>query len=275
MKILVTGASGLVGRAVLAEAQARGHDVLAAGRKGPVHWPPGPVPQSDAVIHLAGASIGGRRWNRRYKQELWDSRIDNTRALVEGMAPATRFVCANAVGYYGREPDGPCHEDSPPGDDFLARLCVAWQEEAQRHDNTVVVRFGHVLAADDGILSRLIPLHKLRLAGIIGGGTQGLPWVHHEDLARLLVDAAQGDWTGIAIGAASNMTYRQLHEALCDRVGGFKPLRVPDAALRVRLGEFAGDLLGGQVVRPRHRHGWEPRFTELGATLDALGIGND
>lgn len=285
MRVFVTGATGLVGSRLVDALVARGDTVLAASRdpkKLPaqegverVRWPGGDLDLSDVdvAVHLAGASIGGGRWTDRYMQELRDSRIDTTQALVGALPPSAALVAASAVGIYGRDPTGPCSEERSPGDDFLARLCIDWEAAARRHPGrNVQLRFGHVLAAHEGLLARLEPLHRFWVAGAIPPGDQHLPWIHADDLTRVLLWAIDGDAAGPVNAVAANTTAGGLHKALCTRLGGFGWLKVPRPALRIVLGRFAAYLTGGQEVVPARLHGagFEPAFRNLEAALDDL-----
>lgn len=261
-RVLVTGASGLVGTEVVAQLVRAGHDVLAASREPnrhlwhpdvqPVHYEAGkPLPRGlDAIINLAGASIGGKRWSRTYKQELVHSRLQAVRDAIAASPKA--LIQASAIGFYGMDPQGTCPEDRGPGDDFLADLCRRWEEEAaQNSGRTAVFRFGHVLSdGKEGILGRLVPLYKARLGGRIGSGEQGLPWVHVKDVARALVwamdnETVQGTFN---LAAPEAVTQRTFNDALADALGVRAPWWIPGAAMRVAVGELGPYLVGGQTT---------------------------
>ncbi len=264
MKILVTGASGLVGTETLAQLIRGGHRALAASRDPdhhlwhpdvePIHYVPGkPLPKGlDAIINLAGASIGGKRWSKIYKQELVHSRLQATRDAVAA-APAA-LVQASAIGYYGQNPDGVCHEDRGPGEDFLADLCRRWEEEAAQHKGRLAVfRFGHILSdGKEGILGRLVPLYKARLGGRIGSGKQGMPWVHVEDVARALVWAAENEAVSgtYNLAAADHVTQDAFNQELAHALGVAAPWWIPGPAMRLAVGELGPYLVGGQETPP-------------------------
>jgi uncharacterized protein len=269
MRVLITGASGLVGKRLSARLLDAGHAVIGTSRDPAstdlapgVHglrWdgvapfpPPGPV---DGVVHLLGDSIAKGRWTEAKRQRLLDSRLVSTRRLVEWMAglPTPRrprvFVCANAVGYYGLRPAGRVDESAAPGDDFLARLCRAWEAEARKAPvRTVVLRIGHVLSADGGYLGSILPFSRLGLGGPLGSGRQPFPWIHIDDLCAIL------QWALVEANAAG--VYNAVapaHDVQCDLVRALDrvlPVRsripIPAAALRLRFGEFADAMLGGQ-----------------------------
>ncbi|MGB1587078.1 MAG: NAD-dependent epimerase/dehydratase family protein [Thermoplasmatota archaeon] len=277
MRILVTGASGLVGRHVVAALE--GHDVFAASRSPAemdlpdhataVQWPD-ELPDVDAVIHLAGASIGGRRWNRAYMDEIRTSRIGSTQTLTQRYGNDVHLISTSAVGYYGRDPDGPCPVDRAPGNDFLAQVCKDWEAAAHAHAGpTTIFRFGHVLAPGDGLLGRLEPLHRWRVAGIIPPGSQFLPWIEAHDLAAQLVHAATSGAEGTYNANVGNVAVADLHRALCARIGGIRWMPVPRLALRLALGPFAPYLMGGQEAVSRLPEGGPtPDWTDLESYLD-------
>lgn len=266
MRVLVTGASGLVGQETVRALQDRGHDVVASSRDPTEHdWPPGveavawdgpdaaPVQDLDGIINLAGASIGGKRWSTRYKQTILDSRLRVTQgAVATADRDGAALINASAIGVYGRDPRGVCHEDRPPGDDYLAQVCRQWEATAMKAGpRTAVLRFGHVLDADEGILGRLVPLYKARLGGRIASGKQGLPWVHKEDVARALVWALEGDAEGAYnLAAPEAATQADLDRELGRALGVCHAWRIPGFAMRIAVGELGPYLVGGQTTPP-------------------------
>lgn len=285
MQVLVGGASGLVGRAVTRRLLAAGHRVIAASRNPAAHaWPDGvqavqwtgpePWPEPvDAVVNLAGASIGGKRWSRSYKRQLLQSRLQSTRgAAATARAHGARLVSAGAIGYYGIDPDGPCPEDRMPGDDFLARLAADWEAAADT-PNRVVFRFAHVLHANDGILGRLVPLYRARLGGRIGSGKQGLPWIHVDDVASAIHWAVEGHGSGTYnLAAPQATTQSDVDRALGKALGVAHPWWIPGPAMRIAVGGLGPYLVGGQVTPPDRLlgDGFEFRFTDLDAAMADL-----
>src|SRR5476649_956965 len=183
MKVLVAGASGLIGTRLLAALRARGDEAVALPRFGAVPWT---VEGVDAVVNLAGASIAGKRWSPAYKKELFDSRVLPTRALVEAIAKASQkprvLVSGSAVGFYGDGGDAIIDESTGPGKDFLSELAVAWEAEASKTSiRFVLPRTGIVLSSKGGALEKMLPPFKAFVGGPIGSGKQWLPWIHLQD----------------------------------------------------------------------------------------------
>jgi uncharacterized protein (TIGR01777 family) len=278
MRILVSGATGFIGRAVVLRLQRDGHHVVALVRDparargllgADVGLEPhgaGPaalgaaVGMADAVVNLAGEPIVGGRWTAARKQRLTDSRVLTTRALVEAMAAAPRrpavFVSASAVGYYGDRGDERLTEASSPGEDFLSTLCVAWEREALRARElgvrVVTPRIGVVLGPGGGALAKLQPLVAAGLGGRLGSGRQYTPWIHLEDLAELFARAVADERFAGALNATAPapVTNRELTSALARRLHRPAVFAAPAFALRLALGEAAAALLGGQRAEP-------------------------
>ena len=212
MKILITGGTGFVGQQLTSRFVQEGHEVtiLSRSSKGSGEVPKqvsyligdptrkgswqDSVPAHDIIINLAGASIFSK-WSDEYKKLLRESRILTTRNIVEGIPsnpdnPIALFS-TSAVGYYGFHGDEELDEDSPPGNDFLARLAVEWEEEAlkarEKGARVIITRFGIVLGEKGGALGQMIPLFKKFIGGPIGSGKQWFSWVHIKDLAGAFV----------------------------------------------------------------------------------------
>jgi uncharacterized protein (TIGR01777 family) len=277
MKALVTGATGFVGPrllrlldspVVVSRNPERARQAI-GNLAGPIfRWDPlrEPLPAEaldgvGVVYHLAGESVAEGRWTAAQKARIRDSRVIGTRHLVQGIAQAERkpsvLVSASAVGFYGNRGDDELTESSPPADDFLAEVCVAWEREAmaaQQHGvRTVTARTGIVLGAGGGALGKMLTPFKLGAGGPLGNGRQWMPWIHVADLARLYVHAAdtasiRGPMNAVAPHPVRNSEFtkalgRQLHRP------AFMP--APYLGLRLLFGEFAQVLFASQRVIPR------------------------
>lgn len=288
MKYVVAGGSGFLGRALTRELVARGHEVVVLTR-GPgrsadgvrtVTWTMDPVDAwareldgADGVVNMAGAGIADRRWNAARKQELRQSRIDATRALVAAIRQATArprvFVSGSAIGFYGPQPEGgpPLDESAPPGSDFLSTLAVDWEAEAHAASalgcRVVILRTGVVLDRRGGALEKLIPPFSFFVGGPLGSGRQVMSWIHLIDWVELVVwllrrDDAVGVFNGTAPHPSTNAEFSA---ALGRALGRPSWLPVPGIALKIIVGEMAGPaLLAGQRVVPR-------RALDLGFTF--------
>lgn len=296
--LVVTGASGLIGSALAAALRdekrplrlvSRTPSRLAASEGvGTVGWDglelaAAALAGAKAVVHLAGEPIFGGIPTRARRERMWASRIDSTRSLVRriGELPSSErpraLVCASAVGYYGDRGEEELREEAAPGAGFLADLCVAWEEEARTaaaHGVRVTrLRFGIVLSRRGGALPPLLLAFRAGLGGRIGDGRQWFSWLHLDDavaLIRLALDdaRAEGVLNAVAPGAVRNADFtRTLARAL--RRPALVP--VPAFAVRLGLGELAGELLGSRRVVPARAGALGHRFrhADLGSALAA------
>jgi uncharacterized protein (TIGR01777 family) len=281
---LVTGSSGLIGTALTGRLEAGGHRVTrlvrhpsatGGGRRqgtADVSWDPdrgtldraaleraGPF---DAVVHLAGAGIGDKRWSPARKQVILRSRTASTSLLVDAVVeltpPPPVLVSASAVGYYGDRGDEVLTERSAPGSGFLAEVCSVWEAAAapavDAGIRTVLLRTGIVLSADGGVLGRQLPLFRLGLGGRIGSGHQYRSWITLEDEVSVILACIEDAGLSGPVNATAPhpVTDAELARALGAALHRPVVLAVPGAALRLALGsEMATDLvLGGQRVLP-------------------------
>lgn len=270
MRVLVSGANGLIGTALRHALEARGDEVVALTRgDGGIRWQPrdgrieGAVDGFDAVVNLAGAGIGDHRWTASYKDEIRESRVAGTRALAEALAgsgtPPSVFVSGSAVGWYGnRGREELLDETSSPGDDFLAHVCRDWEAAtapaAESGIRTALIRTGVVLAPDGGVLKRLLVPFRLGLGGKISRGSQYMSWITLGDEVRAIVHIIDGELDGpvnlTAPHPCTNETFtRMLGEVL------HRPTKLPTpvAALKLALGaELVESLMmHGQRVFPK------------------------
>ncbi|MBD8710019.1 TIGR01777 family protein [Pseudomonas sp. CFBP 13711] len=296
MHILLTGGTGLIGRRLCKHWLAQGHQLTVLSRKpddvarlcganvrGIAHFDDIGSQHVDAVINLAGAPIADRPWTRKRKILLWDSRITLTEQLVTWLERREQkpdvLISGSAVGWYGDGGERELDENAQPvSEDFASRLCIAWEETAQRAETlgirVVLVRTGLVLADEGGMLQRLLPPFKMGMGGPIGNGRQWMPWVHIEDQIALIDflmnrDDARGPYNACAPSPARNRDFAKTLASVLHRPS-FMPM--PAVALRVLLGELSILLLGGQRARPDRLQeaGFTFRFTDLRAALENL-----
>jgi uncharacterized protein len=270
--IVIAGGSGFLGRKLVKTFEGEGHhvDVLtrrpAAGND--VQWrpdgSPGVLPREldtkDAVINLAGEGIADGRWTADRKAAIRNSRMLATRTLVRAVAqcaqPPKVFVSASAVGYYGATGDEPIAESSPAGTDFLARLCVEWEQEARVVESPstrlAIARTGLVLDKDGGALARMLLPFKLGVGATLGSGDQYMPWIHAEDWASMIAWIVQNDRATGAfnVTAPAPVTNRAFTRTLGRVVRRPALFHAPAFALKAALGEMAGVLLTGQRALP-------------------------
>ncbi|MFD9598214.1 TIGR01777 family oxidoreductase [Kitasatospora sp. NPDC059973] len=279
MRIAVTGSTGLIGSTLVRSLLADGHEVVRLvrhrSRTGPrpdgttaIGWNPllGQVDRAglagvEAVVHLAGAGVGDRRWTDAYKREIRESRVLGTETLAVAIAeldkPPRVFVSASAVGYYGQTGDRVIDEDSPAGDDFLAEVCVEWEASARPAERAgirvVHPRTGLVLSAAGGAGGRLFPLFRLGLGGRLGDGRQYWSFISLADevaALRFLID--RDDLSGaFNLSAPEPVTNAELTAALGRVLKRPTPFPVPEAALKTVLGELAVEVTGSHRVVPR------------------------
>lgn len=274
MRILVTGSHGLVGSALLKSLVDDGHEVvrLVRGERAfgspDIEWHPeqGVVdPRQfeglDAVFHLAGESIAGGRWTGEKKRAIRDSRVRDTRLLSETLAslsqPLSVFVCASAIGYYGSRGDEVLTEESGPGDDFLASVCVEWEHATvaavEKGIRTVNTRFGIILDRNGGALAKMLTPFRMGIGGRVGDGKQWMSWIALPDVVAglkfvLLDSAARGPVNFVAPEPVTNAEFTATLGRVLSRPTFFP---VPGFGVRLAFGEM-GDalLLTSQRVDP-------------------------
>jgi uncharacterized protein len=300
VRVIITGASGLIGSVLVAELREHGAEVTVLSRDPSrarealgveaVGWDPleEPAPVqalagADAVVHLAGENIA-QRWSAQAKRAIRESRVTGTRNLLAGLEAAGRegdgqrphaLVSGSAVGYYGPRGEEPLDEDSPAGSDFLAETCVAWEAEAQKASalgmRVVLIRTGVVLDREGGALAKMLPPFRLGVGGPVAGGGQYMSWVHREDLVGMICAALQDErWSGPVNGTAPGpVTNREFSHALGHALHRPSLLPVPGFALGLLYGEMAEIVTTGARVMPAKPLvlGYDFRHPELDEAL--------
>jgi uncharacterized protein len=287
MRVAVTGATGLIGRALVKALGERGDEVVALSRDAdrasqvlgdhvqahawpdPVSAPPpeASLAGADAVVHLLGEPVA-QRWTDEAKENIRRSRVASTRLLVDGLIalePDRRprvLVSQSATGFYGPRGDEAITEDAPAGDDFLAGVVVDWEGEAMRAERELRValtRTGVVLSPEGGALGKMLPFFRLGIGGPVAGGRQYVPWIHLDDVVgAILFCLDSGAATGpVNLTAPQPVTNTELSHALGRVLRRPAVLPVPAFALRLLYGEMAQIVITGQRVVPA-------RLTELG-----------
>ena len=305
MRVVVTGATGLIGRALVPLLLERGDEVTVLSRdaerakatlgdrvravtadlEAPGAWTEALV-GAKAIVHLAGESIAGKRWDARQKQIIRDSRVESTRTLVEEIAkvPAserpTALISASGADYYpfalpGEFDDDEVTERDPAGDSFLARVCRDWEREAnearQSGLRVATMRTGIVIAKD-GALAKLTTPFKWFLGGKLGNGKQWVPWIHLDDAAAAYAAAVQDDtYEGPIKRVAESVRNRELSGTLGRALGRPSFVPVPGFALKLAVGEMAPYLLQGRRVVPKRLRalGFTWKHPELEAAIRA------
>lgn len=271
MNVLISGATGLIGSALVPELEANGHTItrLSRSRSGAntVRWDPsagtieGDLEGTEAVVHLAGESIAQGRWSPDKKRRILDSRVQGTRLVAERIAalstPPKVMVSTSAVGYYGDRGDEVLTEESTPGEDFLARVCREWEAAAEpaRGAGIRVVhpRLGIVLSPQGGALGTTLPIFKLGGGGKIGSGRQWWSWVTLADVVGSIVHSVTEETVEgpVNVGSPNPMTNAEYTKVLGKVLGRPTILPLPAPAARIMLGEVADALLlASQRMQP-------------------------
>ena len=297
MRILVSGSTGFLGSALVESLDGNGHAIARLVRPGTsqksasgfrtqtVVWDPiadrfdaAAAEGSDALIHLAGASIAGGRWNESRKKLLRSSRIDASRQLIAALAKLRRpprvIVAASAIGYYGNRGDETLTEASASGNDFLAGLCREWEEETGRGAGfgarVVNLRFGIILAKHGGALPQIVMPFKLGVGGRLGNGRQWMSWVTLQETLRILQFAlASAELTGpVNVVSPNPVRNREFTRTLARTLHRPALFPAPAFALRLALGEMADALLlASQKVLPS-------RLEQAGYKFEQPDLGN-
>lgn len=272
MKVLITGANGLVGSALALFLVAKGHEVVRLSRSqgdGCVQWDPDQekIDESalagvNAVVHLAGANVAGGRWSAARKREILESRVCPTRFLVDVLGrmpdPPSVLVSASASGFYGETGDREADEDAPPGEGFLANVCQQWEAEANRASEfgvrVINLRTGVVLTSKGGALARLLPVFRVGLGGPAGNGRQWMSWISMDDLLAIILHVLlRPEWKGPVNAVSPSPVKNADFSATLGRVlGRPSAMSTPAFVLKAMFGEMAREtILASSRLRPR------------------------
>ena len=279
MKIAVLGASGFVGKHLTAALRARGDTVDEISLRDPANAA-SIASRCDAIVNLAGETLA-QRWTAAVKHAIEYSRTELPRQFLQHLAAEDRrpgvYVSASAVGYYGTSENATFDETSPPGNDFLARVCVRWEAQASNARTlgmrVAIVRCGVVLDPSGGALAKMLPPFRAGLGGVAGSGKQWISWIHIDDAVRvyeLAIDRSEGPIDATAPNPTTNAA---LTHALGSVLGRPTVALVPKIALRAILGEGAMVVLEGQRAIPKRlldEYGFEFAFTEIEPALRNL-----
>jgi len=293
-RLLITGASGPIGTALLSSFRGQNAEIVRmvrgrAQNAAQISWdpmaslPPATVPGFDAVVHLAGESIVGR-WTPEKQKAIRESRVQGTRHLAAALAECQNkprvFVCASAIGFYGNRGDEVLREESASGEGFLPEVCRGWEDATRAASaagiRTVNIRIGLVLSPKGGALGKMLPPFKLGLGGRIGSGRQWSSWIHVDDIAgavqhAMRTDTISGPVNLVAPNPARNAEFTKVLASVLRRPAFFP---VPALALKLAFGKMAAEelLLSSQRVEPGKlgATGYPFRFPELRAALGNL-----
>ena len=293
LRLLVSGSSGLIGRALVAALRAQGCDVKCLVRgtaplPGHISWnfsselPPDSVSGFDGVVHLAGESIA-TRWTEAKKRRILDSRLVPTRHLADALRKAPHrpriFICAAAIGYYGDRGDEILHEESAPGEGFAAELCRQWEAAANSAASAgiraVQIRTGIVLSAAGGALRKMLPPFRLGVGGNVGKGRQWMSWIDlHDEIGAiqhlLTNESVSGPANLVSPNPVRNAEFTKALASVLHRPAIFP---MPAFASRLAFGQMGDELLlASQRVQPAKllASGYRFRRPDLVSALQAI-----
>jgi hypothetical protein len=290
MKILISGASGLVGTHLIPVLEAKGHEIFKLVRKTPrgadeIQWDAktdfsdaeaAKLENFDAVVHLAGDNVASENWSDDKKRRIRESRVVGTRVLVDGLKkvkhPPKTFVSASASGFYGSRRDEILTEESAKGEGFLPDVCDEWEVEARKAEEfgarVVTPRIGVVLAKDGGALDKMLMPFKLGVGGVVGSGKQWMPWIALDDLINVIVFALENEDLKGAVNTISPeiVTNEEFTKTLGKVISRPTILPIPEFAIKLLYGEMGETLLlQGQRMIPKRLQdaGFEFQYPNL------------
>ena len=288
-RIAVTGASGLIGSALVGYLKSEGHTLQRLVRRATVapdeiRWDPktgyvdiDALRGVDAVIHLAGVGVGDKRWTKRYKSEILNSRLLGTTAIANAVAEVKPqvFISASAIGWYGDSGNRAVVESDSVGNDFLAAVCREWEGAADLAGEvrTVKLRTGLVLDPTGGALGRMLPLFRFGLGGKLGTGKQWWSWITLHDVVRAIVFCLEKKISGpVNLTSPNPVTNQEFTAALARAMKRPALFPAPAIALRIALGGFSSEVLGSKKVMPNAltEAGFKWDYPHISTALAAL-----
>ena len=288
-KIAITGASGLIGSALVGHLKSKGHTVFKLVRRSPINpeevqWDPitGYVDTDalegvDVIIHLAGAGVGDKRWTSKYRSEILNSRLLGTTAIANAaniLQPEV-LISASAIGWYGETGSRPVNEEDRGGDDFLATVCREWEVAADQATlcRVVKIRTGLVLDPTGGALGRMLPIFKFGLGGKLGKGDQFWSWITLHDQIRAIEFLMNSKIHGaVNLTSPNPVTNQEFTAALARALHRPAKFAVPSLALKIALGGFSVEVLGSKRVLPNvlTENGFNFDYPHIGQALEEL-----
>ena len=289
MRIAVTGSTGMIGTALVGQLKAEGHTVLRLVRRKPnsaeeVQWDPaaGTIDLAalegvDAVIHLAGAGVGDKRWTPKYRATILNSRLLGTTTIanaVTALKPKV-FISASAIGFYGETGNRAVVETDRGGEEFLSSVCREWEAAADLATGvrTVKIRTGLVLDPTGGALGRLLPFFRLGIGGKLGSGKQWWSWITLHDEIKAIIHCLNTDISGpVNLTSPNPVTNQEFTGTLARALHRPALFPVPGIALKILVGGFASDILGSAKVLPKalQDSGFVWDYPHLTTALEAL-----
>ncbi|MEX1135700.1 MAG: TIGR01777 family oxidoreductase [Balneolales bacterium] len=297
MNIVLTGGTGFIGTHLTNMLEQRGHNLIILTRN-PQKYKDrinpkrsyrsieddmlSSVAESDAIINLAGENMIFRRWTKKTKEKLMDSRVETTARLVRAIEKAKNkpsvMISASAAGYYGSRSDDMLNENEPPGDDFAAEICVRWEEESQKAEKygvrVVNPRFGVILERDGGALKTMLPFFNLFMGASVGSGKQYFPWIHMRDLGDSIIFALYEEkLKGVYNASSPNpVTLDEFTKTLGKVMNRPVLFRIPGFALKLIFGEGSMTILASLRLIPEvlQNHGFQYEYPRLEEALRSI-----
>jgi len=295
MKIAIAGGSGFIGSEISKKLIELGYKVVVIDKRKPslrnIEFINLDLKQKinnkdifnniDAIINLVGINIF-RRWHKKIKKEIYESRVNSTRNLVEFInnykTNVRIFISASAVGFYGNKKDEEINENSPPGEDFLAKVCADWENEVKKINSSsirwVILRTAPVLDKDRGFLKKLLPFYKLKINLTFGNSKQWFPWIHKDDIVNMYIFILQKEKLKGIYNACSpeQIRYEEFASALASLLRSKITIKINEYLLKIFLGEFANIILYSQKVSCQKilDEGYNFKFPTINEALENL-----